>query len=255
MQLLAYALSDNLRLQLRQMGYHANEAKNIEELIGLVEIDNRTSCYNFEAVVVSTVSGIADLYVTRLIRNKHASIPLIVLGKDAKGKDDGVTTSIRAQVLNFGGDDYLTVPFDTEELKACLRARIRRNQKIQEDVIKCGPIEIFPGTMSVTIDGERVHVTGREFKIMYILGARLGTVYSREALIGRLWEGRLHAVATNINTFIKRIRQKLDDVSPGSSLYLESVYGEGYRLTATPGPKTGRRRIRVNGHDHRNEQL
>ena len=138
--------------------------------------------------------------------------------------------------LDSGADDYLTKPFGVRELVARARALMRRVRPLAEEtspgadqpVVSLGPVSIDPARRAATVDGRAIELTGREFDLLYLLASHPGIVFSREALIARVWKGDTHVTERSVDTLIKRLRRKIerDQAAPD---WLITVWGTGYK--------------------------
>lgn len=122
-------------------------------------------------------------------------------------------------------DDYVTKPFKMPILLRKINALLRRNGKASQDrSISLGGIVIDLDTMDVTVDGEAVELTTREFDILVTLAKNPGRVFSREMLLNLLWDYNALVDARIVDTHIKNLRRKL------GGDYIETVRGRGYRF-------------------------
>ncbi len=168
------------------------------------------------------------LEVCRRIRT-GLSIPIIMLTV----KGDEVD---RVVGLEVGADDYVTKPFSPRELVARVRAMLRRSATIQRAAERQKALA-FPGldidlpTRTVKVDGEAVHLTPKEFDLLYHLASQPRRVYSREEILEQVWgyTPRGGDVRT-VDTHIKRLRKKLEEGRGDHPWSLATVWGVGYRF-------------------------
>ena len=176
-------------------------------------------------VMMATVDG---LELLRRLR-KEANIPVLVLTALADEKD-------RILALELGADDCLVKPFSVRELVARLRAILRRSANGRPDStpLALGALAIYPGTMSVTLEGVPVRLTTAEFMVLEALARSAGRVQSRETLTYHGLGRPLEPFDRSIDTHISNIRRKLC-LDPGRGIEIKSSRGRGYVLTVPRG--------------------
>jgi len=138
--------------------------------------------------------------------------------------------------LDSGADDYLTKPFGVRELVARARALMRRVRSpgdatspgADQPVVQLGPVTIDPARRVASIDGKDIELTGREFDLLYLLASHPGIVFSREALIARVWKGDTHVTERSVDTLVKRLRRKIERDAANPD-WLLTVWGTGYK--------------------------
>ncbi|MBP1931009.1 response regulator transcription factor [Ammoniphilus resinae] len=135
----------------------------------------------------------------------------------------------RVKGLDAGADDYLLKPFAFEELFARIRALTRRSgQSIQKDVIEVRGLILDCTEHTVMLNGEKIHLTPREFQLLELMMRNAGQVLTREIILDRVW-GFDNEVNTNtVDAYIKLLRKKLEN--PGDPPFIQNVRGVGYKL-------------------------
>lgn len=167
--------------------------------------------------------GKDGLAVCREIRANGSAVPILML--TARGD-----TPDRIQGLDSGADDYLTKPFDLNELLARMRALLRRAPVLRETVLRVADLEINTHSHAVTRGGVAVSLTGKEYSLLEYLALRQGAVVGREDISEHVWDEAYDPFSNLIEVYIQRLRRKVD--LPGSPRLLHTRRGEGYRLAA-----------------------
>jgi DNA-binding response OmpR family regulator len=134
----------------------------------------------------------------------------------------------KKQGLESGADDYLTKPFDIEELAARIRALLRRGTQIKSSVMRIGNITIDTVKHIVRKNEQLIALTKLEYSLLEFLVRHQGAVFSNEQLLERVWDSTSDATEDMVRTIIKRIRQKLKE-SPDNSI-IKNLAGRGYTI-------------------------
>jgi two-component system alkaline phosphatase synthesis response regulator PhoP len=154
-----------------------------------------------------------------------ANLPIIMLSARDEVADKVIG-------LELGADDYVIKPFSPRELAARVKARFReekRNAAPPKPVsIVWGELEVWPESYLVTLDGENVALTGKEFELLHIFIARPNQVFSREYLLQKVWGYNASGDTRTVDVHISNLRSKLKSVGP----VIESVRGIGYRFAS-----------------------
>src|SRR6476661_1863605 len=138
--------------------------------------------------------------------------------------------------LDSGADDYLTKPFGIRELMARVRALMRRGHARQVRAegggplapIAYGDIEIDPARRRVRVSHRDIDLTFNEFELLYVLLSNPGIVFSREALLSRVWKDQTFVTVRSVDTLVKRLRKKIEQ-TPGEPETILTVWGAGYK--------------------------
>lgn len=158
---------------------------------------------------------------------EEKSIPVIMLS--AKSED---TDKILG--LNMGADDYVTKPFNPLELIARVKSQLRRyttlgSLEIKSQVYRSGGLVIDDESKQVTVDGEEVKLTPVQYKILKLLTANAGRVYSIDEIYENVWNEAALSAENTVAVHIRRIREKIE-INPKEPKYLKVVWGIGYKV-------------------------
>lgn len=162
------------------------------------------------------------------IREKqHCNVPVLVLSAKNALKD-------KVRLLGIGADDYVTKPFEPEEVVARVQAAFRRsllNTQIvtAPEVLSYKNIQLFPDLRKVTVCGEELSLTMREYEILTLLIRNPEKVYSRENLYELVWQDGYYGTDHTVNVHVSNLRKKIKEHDPLED-YIQSVYGIGFRL-------------------------
>jgi two-component system OmpR family response regulator len=170
--------------------------------------------------------GQDGLTVCRRLRDAGVVTPVLVLTARGAVRD-------RVTGLDAGADDYLSKPFDLDELLARLRA-LRRRATIEDDVVlTVGGLVVDPGARRTSRDGVPIELSAREFDILHLLAARAGRVVSRFTILDEVWDGETDLRSNVIDVHLATIRAKID--RPFGTDTITTVRGVGYRLEQVEG--------------------
>jgi DNA-binding response OmpR family regulator len=169
--------------------------------------------------------GLPDVDGIEVCRRLAARGTTAVLVVTARGEEGD-----RVAALDEGADDYLVKPFGLAELLARIRAVLRRVQPGPAAVsVRHGPLAVDSRTRKVTMHDEEIALTPREFEILECLAADPGRVFTRQALLERIWDTHWYGPTKVLDVHVAALRRKLG--VPG---LIETVYGRGFRLADAP---------------------
>jgi two-component system, cell cycle response regulator CtrA len=160
--------------------------------------------------------------VLRQLRMSKVETPILILS----GADD---TENKIRGFGFGADDYMTKPFHREELVARIHAIIRRSKGHAQSMIKTGKVNVNLDAKTVDVEGDTVHLTGKEYQMLELLSLRKGTTLTKEMFLNHLYGGMDEPELKIIDVFICKLRKKLAEATGGDT-YIETVWGRGYVL-------------------------
>ena len=207
-------LADGLANSLRQSGYSVDWSANGRAA------DAALMTREYDLVILDlSLPGLDGFEVLRRLRAQNKPLPVLILSaRDASAE--------RVRGLDSGADDYLTKPFDLEELEARVRALIRRSQGIASAVIGCAGLSLDTTARRVLNKGEAVELTGREYALLELLVLRAGHVVSKQQIAESLCEWGDEISPGAIEIHIHRVRKKID----GAGVALRTLRGFGYML-------------------------
>jgi two-component system cell cycle response regulator CtrA len=179
--------------------------------------------YDFDIVLLDLTLPDLDGYdVIRRMRGAKVRTPVLILSGRLE-VDDKVKT------LTSGADDYVTKPFYPEELAARIQAVVRRSKGHSESVIRTGKLVVNFDTRTVEVNGQRLHVTGKEYSILELLSLRKGVTLTKEMFLDHLYGGMDEPELKIIDVFICKLRKKIAKLNGGVH-YIDTVWGRGYVL-------------------------
>jgi two-component system, OmpR family, alkaline phosphatase synthesis response regulator PhoP len=185
----------------------------------------------FDLVILDLMlPGLDGVTICRAIRrdSPNASTPILMLTARREESDKVVG-------LDSGADDYLTKPFGVRELMARVRALLRRGSSrvLPADGEAPRPItykhiEIDPSRRGVRVGRRSVELTTNEFQLLYVLLSSPGIVFSREALLRKVWKDDTFVTVRSVDTLVKRVRKKIEE-DPADPAVILTVWGAGYK--------------------------
>jgi len=203
--------------------HKSEDAVNFKLVSPLVSVDNR----QFDLIILDLMLPYVNgLDLCRMIRREGNNVPILMLS--AKG-----TETDRVVGLEVGADDYLTKPFGMRELVARCRALLRRQHHFkvepEQPSLKFQEITLYPQECRVTVRGEEVNFSPKEFKILELFMSHPRRVWSRDQLLERVWGPDFIGDSKTVDVHIRWLREKLE-LDPSNPEYLVTVRGFGYRF-------------------------
>ena len=196
----------------------------------------RTEAGRFDLLVLDVMlPGLDGVSLCRAVRRGtlNHDVPILMLTARSQESDKVIG-------LESGADDYLTKPFGVRELVARARALLRRPRQsgvapaTREDE-EAGPpvrihgIDIDLARRRVRIDNRDIELTDQEFRLLHLLATHAGIVFSREALLARIWRGDTYVTVRSVDTLVKRLRRRIE-ADPANPAFLLTVWGVGYKF-------------------------
>jgi two-component system OmpR family response regulator/two-component system alkaline phosphatase synthesis response regulator PhoP len=195
----------------------------------------RSESERYDLMVLDVmVPGLDGLSLCRAVRNGRLNhdVPILMLTARRDESDKVVG-------LESGADDYLTKPFGVRELVARARALLRRPRQAApagdgdtppgDSVVRVRGMAIDVPKRRVTVGGEIVELTDQEFRLLQLLATHPGIVFSREALLSKIWRGDTFVTVRSVDTLVKRLRRRIEK-DPAAPQFLLTVWGVGYKF-------------------------
>ncbi|MDQ0161492.1 response regulator transcription factor [Aeribacillus alveayuensis] len=214
-----------LKMYLEREEYNIEEAENGDEALEMAL--NK----DYDLVILDIMMpGIDGVEVCKQLREKKAT-PVIML--TAKGEEAN-----RVQGLEAGADDYIVKPFSPREVVLRVKAILRRSSQTSylktdttaKNIIVFPHLTIDDDAHRVTADGKEVNLTPKEYELLYFLARTPDKVYDREKLLKEVWHYEFFGDLRTVDTHVKRLREKLNKVSPEAAKMIVTVWGVGYKF-------------------------
>lgn len=162
--------------------------------------------------------------VCQQLRARNITAPVIVVTGDD-------TTESKVSILDMGADDYMTKPFSTDELKARIRAVMRRHtHKVMPSTLKVGDLTLDPASRGVLKNGKPVALRRKEFDLLEYMMRNPGRTLTRSMIIDHVWESGEGLWTNAVDVHIKYLRDKID--RPFATQLIKTIHGVGYKLDA-----------------------
>jgi DNA-binding response OmpR family regulator len=205
--------------------YLTHEHHLVEVVADGNEAVERLRFYKYDLIIMDwMLPGMHGVDVCKHFRAGGGTTPILML-TSRKQVNDKITG------LDSGADDYLTKPFDVQEIAARVRALLRRPSAVTSNVLTARNLVLETSTFRVTRDGEEISLLPKEFALLEFFMRHPNQVFSAEALLDRVWSSESEASPETIRTYIKRLRQKIDIKGEKNSI-ISTVHGVGYKLDA-----------------------
>ena len=214
-----------LRMYLEREGYRIEEAEDGEKALQMA-LDKDYDCILLDLML----PGMDGIEACQKLREKKAT-PVIMI--TAKGEEAN-----RVQGFEVGTDDYVVKPFSPREVVYRVKAVLRRSSStayLQTDrsstnVLVFPHLTIDKDAYEVIVDGQQVHLTPKEYDLLYYLASSPNKVFSREELLRDVWQYEFFGDLRTVDTHIKRLREKLNKTSPEAASMIATVWGVGYKF-------------------------
>ena len=215
-----------LKIYLEAEGYQTFPAYNGKEALAV--LDKEDIHLVLLDVMMPGLDGIGVLAKLR----EWSNVPVILL--TAKSEDTDKVLG-----LNLGADDYITKPFNPVELLARVRSQLRRylqlgGGKARESVLTIGAVSLDDASKTVTVDGEPVSLTPREYEILKLLMQNPGRVFHPRDLYRKVWNEEPFGAESTVAVHIRHLREKIE-IDPAAPRYIKAVWGQGYKIEGSKG--------------------
>ena len=198
-------------------GYGISSATDGHEAIARVAAEDPDL-----VILDATLPGLDGLQVLRRIRQRQPT-PVILLSAKREPND-------RVAGLRLGADDYVAKPFVPAELVARVEAVLRRvDDRRPAAPIECAGIAIDPVQRRVTVRGQDVHLTRREFDLLAFLVFHPGQAFSQTQLLETVWPHAFYTASSTVQVHVRRLRMKIEE-DPARPIRLKTMWGFGYRF-------------------------
>lgn len=182
----------------------------------------------FDMIILDLMlPGMTGEELLQKARDKHPDIPILVLSARSALTD-------KVQLLNGGADDYMTKPFEPEELLARITACLRRAGRTPRETpakesLFYKKLCIRPASRKVTVNGQELVLTPHEYEILLLLVQEPEKVFSREALYEQVWQGGYYGEDNTVNVHVSNLRRKIA-AGDAESEYIKTVWGIGFKM-------------------------
>lgn len=213
------SLRDGLAMNFRLRGYRVVTAADGDE--GLrAAFDERPDL----VVLDLMLPGVDGLEILSELRGREVAVPVLILSARDRLND-------KVRGLEVGADDYLTKPFQLPELMARVEAMLRRRraERRAASAIEFGDVRVDREARRVTVRGEEVALSAREFDLLCLLAASPGRAFTRQAILEKVWGWSFEGTARTVDNFIRSLRQKIE-ADPAEPRHIVTVRHVGYRL-------------------------
>jgi DNA-binding response OmpR family regulator len=216
------SIADLLEIHLKDLNCNVTSVLNGSDGLKTATSDS------FDLIVLDLMLPIVNgLEICKEVRRKDIYTPILMLTSKSEEMD-------KVLGLEVGADDYLTKPFSIREFIARVKAILRRVEAIQKEIgseadITVSDLSIEASKRKVSLKGERIELTPKEFDLLHLLASHPGKTYTREQLLNILWGYQYNGYEHTVNSHINRLRSKIEpDIS--NPKYILTSWGVGYRF-------------------------
>ena len=198
-------------------GFTVLEASNGEEAVDLFFEQK-----DIALIILDVMMPKMDGWETCRTIRKYSQVPIIMLTARSEERDE-------LQGFNLGVDEYISKPFSPKILVARVEAILRRSNAVSSDLIEIGGIRIDKAAHQVTIDGQNIDLSYKEFELLTYFVENQGIALSREKILNNVWNYYYFGDARTIDTHVKKLRSKMGEKGD----YIRTIWGMGYKFEVT----------------------
>jgi two-component system cell cycle response regulator CtrA len=210
-------MARSIELMLRSEGLYVYTTDLGEEGLDLGKM------YDYDIVVLDLqLPDMSGFDVLKALRVAKMRTPVLILSGNAIIED-------KVKALRLGADDYMTKPFQKNELVARIQALVRRSKGHSVSLVTTGRLTVDLDKKRVEVDGVHVYLTEKEYQMLELLSLRKGMTLSKEIFLSHLYGDKEEPEMKIIDVFICKLRKKLDTATHGVD-YIETIWGRGYAL-------------------------
>lgn len=203
-----------LSTMLKNASYTIDHTQSGEEAIEMLRH------YDYDLFITElALNGQEGYEIIRRLRRAQIRVPVMVLSGMMRPQ-------AKVRAFSIGADDYVVKPYDNDELLARVQALIRRARGFSEPRLRVGPLELNLESRMVTVNGQTLHLTGKEYAILELLVIRKGAVLTKDTFLNHLYGGIDEPEMKIIDVFICKLRRKLQNC--GVDNLISTVWGRGY---------------------------
>ena len=202
---------------LRVKGFTVLEASHGEEAVDLFFEQK-----DIALIILDVMMPKMDGWETCRTIRKYSQVPIIMLTARSEERDE-------LQGFNLGVDEYISKPFSPKILVARVEAILRRSNAVSSDLIEIGGIRIDKAAHQVTIDGQNIDLSYKEFELLTYFVENQGIALSREKILNNVWNYDYFGDARTIDTHVKKLRSKMGEKGD----YIRTIWGMGYKFEVT----------------------
>ena len=195
-------------------GFSVLEASNGEEAVDLFFEQK-----DIALIILDVMMPKMDGWETCRTIRKYSQVPIIMLTARSEERDE-------RQGFNLGVDEYISKPFSPKILVARVEAILRRSNAVSSDLIEIGGIRIDKAAHQVTIDGQNIDLSYKEFELLTYFVENQGIALSREKILNNVWNYDYFGDARTIDTHVKKLRSKMGEKGD----YIRTIWGMGYKF-------------------------
>lgn len=210
-----------LKIYLTNPEYKIIEAYNGQDAVEIIKNENiHLILLDIMMPILDGISAMAEI-------RKTSNVPIILL--TAKSEDCDKILG-----LNLGADDYITKPFNPVEVIARVNSQLRRYMRLggntlNQNILSSGGLELDDEQKEVTVDGEKINLTPREYDILKLLLQNKGKVFSPKEIYTKIWGENPLGCDNTVAVHIRHLREKTE-INPAEPRYIKVVWGQGYKF-------------------------